>query len=112
MAALTAKALSGAGLLGNASDDEKRRWNDALNHQIKKTILFEAERKKLIAFMEQNKIWYMLLKGAVIGRLYPHYGTREFADNDILFDENFRDTMREYMLKNGTWTRKPGLPTS
>ncbi len=100
MTALTAKTLQGTEVFRNASQEEKKRWNDRLNGSIKKTMLFNAERKKLFNFLEEHKIWYMPLKGAIINGLYP-FGTREFADNDILFDEAFRDEVNDFMLGRG-----------
>ena len=101
MTALIAKTLQSTEAFRLASDKEQKRWSDSLNSSIKKTMLFNAERKKILAFLEQNGIWYMPLKGAVINDLYPSFGTREFADNDILFDETFREQVCAYMVGRG-----------
>jgi len=41
------------------------------------------------------------LKGAVLKELYPRYGMREMADNDILFDKSRGAELREIMLELG-----------
>ena len=101
LTALIAKALANAEAFCRADEKERFRWNNALNNNVKKTMLFGAERKKLIAFFEENGIWYLPLKGAVINGLYPSYGTREFADNDILIDASRCGDTKEYLLRHG-----------
>lgn len=101
MTALIGKALFDTEAYQKADKAEQKRWTGAVNQSIKKTMLFDAERKRITAFLEENGIWYMPLKGAVINGLYKNYGTREFADNDILFDENYREAVRDYMLQIG-----------
>lgn len=101
MTALIGKALFDTEAYQKADKAEQKRWSEAVNQSIKKTILFDAERKRITAFLEENGIWYMPLKGAVINGLYKNYGTREFADNDILFDNNYREAVRDYMLRIG-----------
>ena len=101
LTALIAKALSGTAAYQRADKEEKFRWSNALNNNTKKTMLFGAERKKLLAFFEENGIWYLPLKGAVINDLYPTYGTREFADNDILIDAERCGDAKKYLLQHG-----------
>lgn len=101
LTALLAKALQGTAAFAGAGKDEQFRWSNALNNNIKKSMLFDRERQKLLAFFEENGIWYLPLKGAVINGLYPTYGTREFADNDILMDNTRTDDARAYMQAQG-----------
>ena len=101
LTALTAKALAGTAAFKNADEAERFRWNNALNNNTKKTMLFGAELKKLLAFFEESRIWYLPLKGAVINGLYPTYGTREFADNDILIDAERCGDAKKYLLQHG-----------
>ena len=101
MTALVAKALSDTKAYENAPHEEKERWRNALDNSVKKNMLFNSERKRISDFMEQNGIWHIPLKGAVINGLYPHFGTREFADNDILYDGGFRDTVDGYLVSRG-----------
>ncbi|MGN1114702.1 MAG: nucleotidyltransferase family protein [Oscillospiraceae bacterium] len=79
----------------------KQKFNEIKNKAIRKNILFDAERNKLFQFMDENKIAHMALKGSVLKSIYPKPGMRQMADNDILFDENFRKDIRSYMKQNG-----------
>ncbi len=105
MTALAAKALTGTKAFKSADAAEKHRWTNALNNSVKKTMLFDAERRLIIDFLEKNGIWYMPLKGAVLNAYYPSYGTREFADNDILIDPSYMKTVRAFMEKRGYFMR-------
>ena len=101
MTAFIAKALEGTQAFSRSGKAEQKRWSQALDSNIKKTMLFNAERARITGFMEQNRIWHIPLKGAVINALYPGFGTREFADNDILYDGGFRAEVTRYMLDHG-----------
>lgn len=101
MTALIAKALMSTEAFRSADAQEQSRWTTAYNNSVKKTMLFDAERKRILKFLDDNGIWYVPLKGAIINRLYRHYGTREFSDNDILFDETYTQTTRDYMASLG-----------
>lgn len=68
---------------------------------IRKNLLLDAERKKICGFLEQNGIWYMPLKGAVLKEMYPQLGMRQMSDNDILFDASCRDIVTDFMQKRG-----------
>ena len=43
----------------------------------------------------------MHLKGVILKDLYPAVGMRQMSDNDILFDEKFRNEVRDYMQSQG-----------
>lgn len=101
LTALIAKALKDTAAFRNTDEKERHRWTNALNNNIKKTMLFDAERKRLLAFFEANGIWYLPLKGAVLNGMYPSYGTREFADNDILIDAARCGDAKTYLLQHG-----------
>lgn len=77
------------------------RWEQSIAKAIRKEILFDAEREKIFAFMEQKKIWYLPLKGIVLKHYYPAVGLRQMSDNDILFEETFAQTMKDYMQSQG-----------
>lgn len=77
------------------------QWKIEKEKAIRRNLLFNAERQKLISFMENNKIWYVQLKGAVIKSLYPVPELRQMADNDILFDSRFRNELKTYFESNG-----------
>lgn len=77
------------------------KWKDARNKNIRRHILFDAEREKLLAFMEEHRIWYMPLKGILLKDYYPTFAMRQMADNDILFDGAHRHAVFDYMTQNG-----------
>ena len=89
----------------NASDiisaDLLAKWKSSYAKIIKKTILFDMEREKILSFFDQNGIWYLPLKGIILQNFYPQLGMRQMADNDILFDANHRAELKKYMLENG-----------
>lgn len=98
VAALAATAL-GAGLKGNPQQASK--WAQEQMKALYRDMNFAAERTAVLAFLEQNGIWYMPLKGIILREYYPRPELREFADNDILFDARFADRVEEWMLARG-----------
>lgn len=77
------------------------KWEEAKNKAIRKTMLMDAERAKLFAFMEEKGIWHVALKGAVLCHMYPEYGMRQMTDNDILFDPAFRQEVHDWFVEQG-----------
>ena len=53
---------------------------------LRKAILFDKERKELYDYLNTNQIDFLPLKGIILKDYYFDPYTREFADNDILFD--------------------------
>ncbi len=51
---------------------------------LRKTLCYAEERKQLFSDFDRAGIYYIPLKGIVIGPFYPVPNAREFADNDIL----------------------------
>lgn len=94
LTAITCKGLEMAGV----SD---KRFIEAKAKAIRKVIMLDAERQKICAFMEQNHIWYMPLKGVYIKELYPEIGFRQMADNDILYNEKYQKELQEFMICSG-----------
>ena len=76
-------------------------WKERISKAVRKVILFDAERTKLLSFMEQNGIWYLPLKGIILKDYYPAVGMRQMSDNDILFDYTFCDAVQQYMESQG-----------
>ena len=76
-------------------------WNERISKAVRKVVLFDAERAKLFAFMEQEGIWHLPLKGIILKDFYPAVGLRQMSDNDILFDYSFCDEVRAYMESQG-----------
>ena len=78
-----------------------QKWSEDRAKAVRKNILFDAERRKLFDFLDERGIWHMPLKGVILQEFYPEYGMRQMVDNDILFDSNYRETVRDYFLENG-----------
>ena len=95
-------------LVSNGMAEPDLAWQKAKMESIRRTVLFDAERKKIVDFLNENKIWFCFLKGIVIKDLYPKYGLREMSDNDILIDESKARLVRDYMIKNGYSNTKFG----
>ncbi len=79
----------------------EQKWVEAKAKAIRKIVLLDAERKKLLDFMEQNGIWYMPMKGIILKEFYPKLGMRQMGDNDILYDEKYRAQIAAFMKQNG-----------
>ncbi len=94
LTAITAFALESAGV-------KDRMFSQAKEKAIRKNMALDSERQKLCAYLEENGIWYMPLKGSILKDLYPKYGMRQMADNDILFDEQYSGNVRAYFESNG-----------
>lgn len=77
------------------------KWEEAKNKAIRKTMLMDAARAKLFAFLEEKGIWHVALKGAVLCHMYPEYGMRQMSDNDILFDPAFRQEVHDWFVEQG-----------
>ena len=99
-------ALVGSALEGTDTGEMGKRWKTTFSMAVRKTVLFDAERRELLSFMEKNGIWYMALKGVVLKDFYPVYGTRQMADNDILFDAEFDREIRDWFRGRGYKVKK------
>ncbi|MCQ2469065.1 MAG: nucleotidyltransferase family protein [Ruminococcus sp.] len=94
LVSLTAFALETADIYNSRFDDAKEK-------AIRKNLFLDTERKKLFAFCENKGIWYMPLKGSILKDIYPEYGMRQMADNDILYDITYREDVRKYFESLG-----------
>ena len=63
----------------------------------RRIAILDADRAAVLNCLEEAGIWYMPLKGAVLKDLYPRFGMREMADNDILFDAERAGDVRRIM---------------
>lgn len=97
VAALCGSAIAGAGFQCEIAEP----WRNAVNLALKRAVLFEAERREILSFLDASGIWYMPLKGVVLQGFYPSYGLREMSDNDILHDPEAWKTVRAWMLARG-----------
>lgn len=78
-----------------------KTWEQSKLQAIRKNLLLDMEREKILAHLEKIGCWYMPLKGVFLQELYPRAGMRQMSDNDILIDPAFRREVAEYMLENG-----------
>ena len=68
---------------------------------VRKVAFMDAEREALFKRMDAAGIWHMPLKGCVLQDLWPAYGMRQMADNDILFDAKRAFEVREILTSMG-----------
>ena len=76
---------------------------------IRKVVLFDTERAKVLQALDEAGIWYMPMKGSVLKDLYPKIGMRQMADNDILYDASRSDDVRTIMEGLGFTTEEFGI---
>ena len=81
--------------------EQYAKWQQEQMKALYRDLNFAAERAKILAYLEKTGIWHMPLKGIVLKDYYPKPELREFADNDILFDEKFAEQVEQYMLGEG-----------
>ena len=78
-----------------------REFDQAKKKAIRKLSLFEIERSAVFGELEKAGIWYLPLKGIVLGEYYPKTAMREMSDNDILCDPTKMSEVREVMTSLG-----------
>ena len=66
---------------------------------VRKSLSFSEERKVLFAYLNEKEIDFLPLKGIIIKDYYLDEYTREFADNDILFDGKKDKLIKEFFIK-------------
>lgn len=79
------------------------KWKEEKNKAIAKNLMMDAAREQLFAFLDKQGIWHMALKGVVLCHMYPKYGMRQMADNDIFFDATFRQEVHDWFVEQGYW---------
>ena len=94
LTACVAYALESAGV-------KDYEFTQAKEKAIRKNILLDAERAKILKRLEEEKIWYMSLKGSILKDWYPKLGMRQMSDNDILFDSSRRIDVKRIMDEFG-----------
>ena len=77
-----------------------KKLEEAYLANLRKAAGFEKERKALYRYLNDNDIDFLPLKGIIIKDYYPDQYTREFADNDILFDGKKDDLVKQFFIKN------------
>lgn len=92
LTAAVAYALESAGV-------KEDNFTQAKEKSVRKNIIMDMERSKILARLEKEKIWYMPLKGSIIKDWYPKLGMRQMSDNDILCaDERRKDV--KYLMED------------
>lgn len=77
------------------------KWKEEKNKAVRKNALLDIARADLCSFLENEGIWYLPLKGCVLKEMYPKAGMRQMSDNDILFDPDYRQKVKDYFVANG-----------
>ena len=101
LAAAAGMALESAGIRNGA-------FVQAVAKAMRKNALLDADRAELTRKLEEAGIWYMPLKGAILKDLYPRYGMREMADNDILVDAARAQDVGRIMQELGFEVKEAG----
>lgn len=78
-------------------------------YNVRKSVSFDKEREALYKYLNDNKIDYLPLKGIIIKEYYKDPMTREFADNDILFDDNKKELVKQFFLDRGYKVEEYGI---
>lgn len=84
-----------------ADESQMQCWRQARDKAIRKNILLNAERQRILEYLESIGCWYMPLKGSLLQFDYPKFGMRQMSDNDILFDEAFQEQIHDHMIGQG-----------
>lgn len=101
LSAAACAALEAAGLLADCPPETAKRFQAAKLTAIRRTLLMDAEREKVLGALEEMGVWHAPLKGVIVNAVYPQYGVRQFADNDILFDAARWRDVRTHMRQAG-----------
>ena len=92
-------------VLSNTKVNVDKEWFSKVEQDyllnVRKSVSFAEERKALYQFLNEQDIDFLPLKGIIIKDYYPDEYVREFADNDILFDENKDKLIKEYFVNRG-----------
>lgn len=102
LSAMIALTLESSDVLADEENKEiAKKWKYAKEMALFKNLSMNAERGKIINFLETHGIWYLPLKGIVLQELYPQFGMREMADNDILYDASYQMEVCRFMEERG-----------
>ena len=99
--AIAAMALEKVWRTAPADDNAMKQWRQARDKAIRKNVLLNAERQRIMDWMESIGCWYMPLKGSLLQFDYPQFGMRQMSDNDILCDSTKSEEIYSFMLENG-----------
>lgn len=76
-------------------------WRQAKEKAIRKNILLNAERQRILAYLDSIGCWYLPMKGSFLQYDYPRFGMRQMSDNDILYDTAFENEVYDFMCSSG-----------
>lgn len=79
---------------------ENEEFHQAYKKAVRKNIMLDMDRISIFNDFEKNKIWYMPLKGSILKEMYPENGMRQMADNDVLFDKEKQNQVKDIMLSH------------
>ena len=94
LTACVAYSLESVGIRNN-------NFKEAKEKSIRKNIILDSERQKILNRLEQEHIWYMPLKGSILKDWYPKLGMRQMSDNDILCDGSQSKQIKKIMEDMG-----------
>lgn len=84
-----------------AAPELMQSWRQSRDKAIRKNILLNAERERILTQLEAIGCWYMPLKGSLLQFDYPVFGMRQMSDNDILIDPEKSREIRQLMTESG-----------
>lgn len=84
-----------------AAPEIMKKWRQARDKAIRKNVLLNAERERILAHLEEIGCWYMPLKGSLLQFDYPVFGMRQMSDNDILHDKTMTSQVHGFMIADG-----------
>lgn len=77
------------------------RSKNTIAMSLRRTSFFQYYLNCMRKAFEEQHIWFMPLKGAVLKDVYPKPGMREFSDFDILFDASREADLSAIMKELG-----------
>jgi len=83
------------------SKEDLKKLEEYYFANVRKVALFDKERKEVYKFLNDNQIDFLPLKGIILKDYYLDPNTREFADNDILFDNANSDKIKKFFTSKG-----------
>ena len=101
LGAAVAMALAASGAKGE-------RITRFIDTACRNALLFRYEAERVERRLQENGIWYLPLKGALLAERYPRFGMREMADRDILIDAARAADVRTIMEDLGYATEQFG----
>lgn len=99
VASITAGAA--AKLSEYMNPDILKLWKLERDMALRRELLFDVERERVLDALEAKGIAYLLLKGIVMKQFYPEAGMRTMGDHDILYQKNWQEEVTAIMESLG-----------